>query len=62
VSSRDRFGIRWRGVGEGSGRVVCLAGLQAVVQLAEHPAEQVPQRGGVPVAAFAAAQEVLTGR
>jgi hypothetical protein len=33
-----------------------------VVQLAEHPVEQVPQRGRVAVAAFAAAQVVLPRR
>lgn len=46
---------------ERPGRVVGLAGAQAVVQLAEHAVEQVPQRSGVTVTAVAAAQIVLLG-
>ena len=56
-------GSAWAGVacGKALGRVVGLAGAQAVVQLAEHAVEQVPQRSGVTVAAVAAAQVVLPG-
>ena len=46
---------------EGDGLVVVLAGEQAVVQAAEHAAEQVPLRGGVPVAGVAAAVVVAAG-
>lgn len=35
--------------GEGFGRVVGVAGSQAVAQLAEYAVEQVPERGGWPL-------------
>jgi len=38
-----------------------LAGLQAVVELAEHPVVEVSQGGGVAVAVVAAGQVVITG-
>ena len=40
---------------ERRGFVVTLAGAQAVVELADHPVEQVPQGGGVAVSDVAAA-------
>jgi hypothetical protein len=49
------------GVGECGGFVVFLAGDQAVVEAAEHPAEQVALGGGVPVAAVFAAVVVGAG-
>jgi hypothetical protein len=61
LSSGGSFRLRDRGVGEGPGRVVGLAGAQAVVQLAEHAVEQVPPCSGVTVAAVAVAQVVLPG-
>jgi hypothetical protein len=48
-------------VGEGGGFVVVLAGGQAVVQAAEHAAEQVALGGGVTVAGVAAAVVVGAG-
>jgi hypothetical protein len=42
-------------------RVVGLAGLRAVVELAEHAVVEVTQGGGVTVAAFAACQIVIAG-
>jgi hypothetical protein len=46
---------------EGLDRIEGLAGLQAVMQLAEHFVEQVSQGGAVSVAAFSAAAVVLAG-
>lgn len=51
ASSGDRGGVG----GEGFGRVVVLAGHQAVVQAAEESVEEVPEGGGVTVAVFSAA-------
>ena len=50
-----------RGVGEGDGLVVVLAGGQAAVQAAEEPSEQVALGGGVPVAVVAAPVVVGAG-
>ena len=49
------------GVGEGGGFVVVLAGVQAVVEAAEEPAEEVALGGGVPVAGLAAPVVVGAG-
>jgi uncharacterized membrane protein len=46
---------------EGFVGLVVLAGLEAEVELAEHPVEQVAQRGGVPVAVVAAVSVVAVG-
>ena len=46
---------------EGLLSVEGLAGLQAVVELAEHLVEQVAQRGGVAVAVVSAMSVVLAG-
>ena len=50
-----------RGVGEGDGLVVVLAGGQAAVEAAEEPSEEVALGGGVPVAVVAAAVVVSAG-
>jgi hypothetical protein len=50
-----------RGVGEGDGLVVVLAGGQAAVEAAEEPSEEVALGGGVPVAGLAAAVVVGAG-
>lgn len=60
LSSGGRF-RRCAGLPESLDRVEGLAGLQAVVELAEHFVEQVTQGGGVPVAVVAAAAVVPAG-
>lgn len=62
LSSSHRFGLVEHRAGEALAGVVCLAGGQAVVQLAEHLVEQVPQRGGMPVTMVTATQVVFAAR
>jgi hypothetical protein len=50
------------GGGECGGLVVVLAGGQAVVEAADHAAEQVALGGGVPVAGVAAAEDLSPGQ